>query len=112
MTEVGVTGDSDGSGTIPFNGFPSLPTDIPIYISPFFNKAGVVDGEGRGKEVIDHTASDWRKLVTKYSHGIKVVISDFLSLTETGGRISDSQIERMQREIDDCKQNAESRGCH
>ena len=106
MTEVGVTGDSEGSsGTLPFNGFASLPTNAPTYLSPFFNRAGVVDGEGRGKEVIDHTASEWRKLVTKYSHGIKVVISDFSSLTETGGRISDNRIERMQREIDDCRRD-------
>ena len=108
MTEVGVTGDSEGgSGTLPFNGFASLPTDIPTYISPFFNKAGVVDGEGRGKEVIDHTASEWRKLVTKYGQGIKVIIADFSSLTRTGGRISDSRIERMQRAIDDCEQKLE-----
>ena len=57
MTEIGVTGGSDGSRTIPFNGFPSLPTDIPTFISPFFNKAGVVDGERRGKEVVDYTAT-------------------------------------------------------
>ena len=68
MMEVGVTGDSEGSsGTLPFNGFASLPTNAPTYLSPFFNKVGVVNtGQGR-EEVIDHTATEWRKLFTEYS---------------------------------------------
>ena len=70
----------DNSGTVPFNGFASLNTNAPTYLSPFFNKAGVTTEQGRAKDVVDHTATEWRKIVTRYSRGIKVVISNFSSV--------------------------------
>ena len=69
MTEVEITGvPEDNSGTLPFNGFASLTSNAPTYLSPFFNKAGVVTTEqGRAKDVVDHMPTEWRKIVTKYS---------------------------------------------
>ena len=94
MTETEATGNSSGSGTLPFHGFQSLPDNPnPTFLSPLFNKAGVVDEDGRGKQVVDYTATEWRKLVTKYGQGVKVILADFSSLTQTGGRISNVRME-------------------
>ena len=105
MTEAAeIAGNTSGDGTFSFHGFSSLPgSTTPKFLCPLFNKAGVVDGDGTGRQVVDYTATEWRKLMTKYGRHVKVILADFASLTQTGGRVSDVRMEMLQKAMHECE---------
>ena len=82
---------------------PGSQPGVPKFRCPLFNKEGVANGEGSAKAVVDYTATEWRKLMTKYGRRVKVLQADFADLTRTGGRPGDIRMEAMQRAMHECE---------
>ena len=77
-----MTGDrspEENSRTLDFHGFLSMDTNVPSYLPPFFNKAGVAT-EGRTKDIVDNAAMEWRTIISRYNRGIKVILQRFGSV--------------------------------